>query len=203
MLSSQHNKIYNIIKSKPSGSVFVLSDFYSISEPKTVSKVFERLCDDNVVVRVKRGVFWKKGAYGKSPAIPELVKAVSRIKNWKIIPTGKTALYELGLTTEEPNCFTYLTNGSDREYEFGDKKVNLIHSRSVDKKLSTESGILVETIKYYGKKIIPESIVEKVKEIYSSKQVKRIVVETKYMKRWIGNKVKNLFSTQKQETEKV
>ena len=63
MSKTIHAKIKERIGGLPEGSVFVLSDFSDLADPKTVSKTLTRLCQCGGVAKVMRGVFWKPFAF--------------------------------------------------------------------------------------------------------------------------------------------
>ncbi len=63
MSKTIHAKIKDRIGELPEGSVFVLSDFSDLADPKTVSKTLTRLCQGGGVAKVMRGVFWKPFAF--------------------------------------------------------------------------------------------------------------------------------------------
>lgn len=192
MWCSQHSKIYNYIKKKPKGSVFVLSDFYEIAEPKTVSKIMERLTKEGVVSRIRRGVFWKNDSKNICPEVPDLIKALARIKSWEIIPTGDTALHAAGLLKKNPRVWTYLTDGTARDYEFNGNLVSLQHKGIKSKKISNESKLLVEVLKACGN-VITDETKTKIINLFSSKQIRKIIRDTKYMTVKFAKKIKNLF----------
>lgn len=191
MWRSQHSQIKKYIKRQPKGTVFVLSDFFEIAEPKTVSKIMERLTKDGVVNRVRRGVFWKPDLINDCPNVSDLISALARIKQWEIVPTGDTALHAVGFLKKKPRVWTYLTNGSDRDYEFNGEFVSLQHYKLKNGKISPESRFLVEIIKACGA-VIPEEIKVCVRSFFSSSETKKIIKETKYMTKRIAKLAKDI-----------
>ena len=68
------------------------------------------------------------------PDVQEIVKAIARRDNAQVLPTGETAANLLGLSTQVPMNYVYLTSGSARKIMVGKKTVTF--KRCVPKNLS-------------------------------------------------------------------
>ena len=54
---NNQEKILNIIKSEPKGTIFIYSDFFEIAKTSTLRKTFKRLVDAKKITRVFDGMF--------------------------------------------------------------------------------------------------------------------------------------------------
>ena len=107
-------EIRSRIEAAKIGSVFVASDFADITETKRISEYLMRLSANNTVKCVMRGVFYKP-KYSKlldeyiAPAPDAVANAVARKYGWSIVPCGDTALNLLGLSTQVPVVWSYVS----------------------------------------------------------------------------------------------
>ena len=86
------------------------------------------------------------------PPVGEIVKAIAKRDRAKILPTGNTAMNQLGLSTQVPMNSEYITSGSAREIKLGNRSIRL--KRSVPKNFEYKGElmpILVQAMKAIGK----------------------------------------------------
>ena len=193
MENSIHKRIKRRICSYAPGSVFVPSDFADITTQSTASKSLCRLCDEGLLRRVIQGVFWlpDKGAH---PSPDKVAHAVARSKAWRIMPCGRTALYILGIESERPKKWTYVTNGTYRRYSYGNYKIefNNTVSRFMDA-LSDKSAMLVQVLKAYGKKNVSEELLKKIRAYFEDAEA-TVLEEIQDTTEWISDAVTKMFS---------
>jgi len=120
--------IKNRIVSSQYGSVFVLSDFMDIANRETTKKALQRLCHDRIVRRIMRGVYYYP-EYSDflqefiAPSPNEIAKAIARNYGWTIIPFGDTALNILGLSSQVPATWIYVSDGTYKKYNINTIKL--------------------------------------------------------------------------------
>ena len=86
------------------------------------------------------------------PPVGEIVKAIAKRDRAKILPTGNTAMNQLGLSTQVPMNSEYITSGSAREIKLGNRTIRL--KRSVTKNFDYTGELmllLVQAMKASGK----------------------------------------------------
>jgi hypothetical protein len=83
-----------------------------------------------------------------SPDTDQVARALARKFNWRIQPSGATALNLLGLSTQVPARAVYLSDGPDRSYTVGNTGLDFEHTalKEVGFKLR-ESGLIVQALK--------------------------------------------------------
>ena len=204
MKISFHEQIKQRIENSLDGSVFALSDFYDIAAPKTVSKSLERLSDSGTLVKVFRGIFHKIQS-DTSPDDPtrfpvsdpdprQLAGAIARNNLWRVIPSGATALYSVGILKEKPSSWTYITDGIYRKYDLCGSVITFTHAASrFFSSMSDETALIVQVLKAYGMNRVPDHLGEKLIPLFSHEQWLRIVDESQNTTAWISKEIRNLF----------
>ena len=194
MKNSKFKKIEEQINGLEKGSVFAVADFLEFAQPKTVSKTLERLSKSGKVEKVVRGIFWLPDGTECGPDPEKVADALSRENNWKLTPSGETAVHIMGLSIKKPKKWTYLTDGTYRKYKFGDIVISLKHiSAPYYGKLSEKTSMLIQVLKTYGRNKLDSSVVSKIRSRYNESEMKRAIEESRNLPKWISGKVKNIF----------
>ena len=60
----------------------------------------------------------------------QVVAALCRKHNWQVVPDDATALHVLGLDTQVPAQYRYLSTGPNREYWIGTLKLQFVHQKT-------------------------------------------------------------------------
>lgn len=180
------------------GSVFVASDFADITETKRVSEYFARLSADNTVKYVMRGVYYKP-EYSKlldeyiAPDPDAVAKAIARNYGWSITPCGDTALNLLGLSTQVPVVWSYVSDGPYKEYSYGNTMIKYKHTANKEiSKNSPKTGLVIQALKTLGKDNIRNDTVERIKSKITPDERKRMLTEAQYATAWIYEIIKTI-----------
>lgn len=161
-LSNIKAKIKNKIDNLSDGAVFISNDFLEIADYETVRKTLNRFVNEGTIQRVVNGVYYKPryieliGEY-ESPSINEVAIAIARKYNWTIAPSGNTALNLLGLSTQVPAQWTYISDGRYVDFLIGNTK--LVFKRTTNSTISNMSrltALVIQAIKAIGKDNISE-----------------------------------------------
>ena len=105
------------IEELSTGEVFIISDFSDIADTTVVRKVLSRLEEDGRIRRIMRGVYDRPeyndflGEYIE-PVPDKVAHALARNFGWTIVPCGDTALNMLGLSTQVPAVWLYVSDGT-------------------------------------------------------------------------------------------
>jgi predicted transcriptional regulator of viral defense system len=166
-MSNTSNRILARIKSKNYGA-FTSSDFSDIDNYKMISKTLETLDDKGIIKRARRGIYYipkynELLGIEEAPSINEIAKAIARQYNLIIIPSGNYALNLIGLSTQVPIKYVYITNGPYNEYEVGNNTIYFKHSTSREiNNLPYKILICIQALKTIGKNNIDENIIKKI-----------------------------------------
>ena len=189
------NGIYTEIKkrilSAEDGSIFVTSDFTDIATITTIRKCLGRQVEEKNIRRIIDGVY-EKPVYSNLlkeyvPANPEKVAyAIARGFHWTIAPCGDVALNKLGLSTQVPAVWSYISDGPYRKFSWDNVTISFKHrtNRQISF-LSEPTTLVVEAIKTLGKDRIDDSIVQGLKNRLPEEERKQIFEEATGVSEWI------------------
>lgn len=115
------------ILSSESDTVFFRNDFPQY-HPESVGRILADLTDKGELVRISSGIYVKprRSRFGPiMPSVEHIVKALAIRDKAQTLPSGETALNALGLSTQVPMSYSFLTTGSARKLNIGKRQVIL------------------------------------------------------------------------------
>ena len=178
--------------------VVIANDFLDIAGYETVRRTLNRLAEDKEIVRIMKGIYYKSkyieviGEY-EPPSVNEVVKAIARKYNWTIAPTGNTALNLLGLSTQVPAKWTYISDGRYVSFSFGNVTIEIKCRRNGDiSKMSTLSSMVIQSIKAIGKDKITNEQIDYLKKKLSDKEKEELLLDTKATSAWVYGVIKKI-----------
>ena len=194
MKHSKYKEMKAIIEQEKPGTVMVITDFIDVAQPKTVSKMLTRLEEEGLIERVLRSVYWKPDGLYEAPKPNDVAEALARENSWVLAPSGDTALFLMGLQTEIPPTWTYITSGTYQDYEYGGTRISFTHTNhKFFAAMSKKTRLLVQCLKAFGHEHLSE---EKMKALLAKCRDwnwKALLSETKHATRWISAAVIRLF----------
>lgn len=172
-------------------NAFSCFDFTDLAPYKTVSKCLERLEDSHEIKRIIQGVYCVSlfDNVLKLPILPsidDIIDCLARKHKWIICPTGNTALNLMGLSTQVPASFTYLSSGPYRNYLIYGIPVSL--KRATAKELINYSHVtllLIQCIKAIGKDNITDNEINILKLRLNQTDKLKALKETTIIQAWI------------------
>lgn len=197
-MQSIENKIYSIIKGNGKGYVFSAIDFTDKFNSSTVDWSLSNLHQEGKIRRLIRGLYdFPKYSellqQNLSPDIDKVAYALARKFKWRIEPSSDTALYLLGLSTQVPGRYIYLSDGPKRIYEiFGNElEFKKIALKEVGFKYP-ESALLVQAIKGLGKNNITSKVITTLSNKIDEKYYSKIIKDTKTVTEWVYSIIKQV-----------
>lgn len=192
------NQIEEYIKRSPRGTVFVTSDFSDIASSDSANKALLRLEASGLIRRILFGVYeypeFNDFLNEYVEAAPDKVaNALARKFGWTIVPCGDTALNMLGLSTQVPAVWHYVSDGPYKEYSYG--KVTIKFKRTTNKeisKISYSTALVIQAIKALGKERVTKEIINKIKSVTSEDEKAKMFKEAKYATAWIYDIIKEI-----------
>ena len=146
------------IEAIPEDSVLFRSDFPEYHS-EFVGGILAELTNEGKLVKLAQGIYAKpsKSRFGMVlPSVEKIVQAIATRDHAKVIPSGMTALNILGLSTQVPMNYTYLTTGSERTIKLTNQKITM--KRGVPKNFCY--GTLLITLLVQALKALKQSNVE-------------------------------------------
>ena len=194
MKNSFQSLVESRIEAMPEGAVFVLSDFTDIAEAKTVSKLLTRLLPGHGIEKLRRGLFWKPDREHGTPDLNDVAAALARGNCWTSVPSGDTAKHIVGLDKTSPSVWTYITEGTNRIYRFGDAVISFRHaSERFFRSMSDKTALLVQVVKAYGPDKITEDIRGYLRSYFMSNEYPGLIEESKNTTGWIYEAIRSIF----------
>lgn len=182
------------------GQILFISDFSDINgNEKVVSRALSVEEKKGNIVRLANGVYLrpKHTRFGiVYPSIDKMVMAIAHRDQVQVMPSGVTALNQLGLSTQVPTKYTYLTSGSGRTLTLGNRTIVL--QRSVPKNFAFKTmlaALLVQALRTLGQKNIGEQELSIIRRLIKEEKYKKLFIEDlDLMPAWMRKMTKNIMN---------
>lgn len=198
-------KIRRRIYESETGTVFVTSDFADITDNKKSSVCLMRLTEEKLLRRIMRGVY-DKPEYNRflqeylEPAPDKVANAIARNYGWTIVPCGDTALNLLGLSTQVPAIWLYVSDGPYKEYSFNNTSIKFKHTANKGiSKLSYKTSLVIQALKALGKENIDNNVIVKLSKALTDDEKKKMLNEAKSTTSWIYEYIKSIARSSENE----
>ena len=196
--SNYLNEIRQKIIESEKGTVFVASDFADISDNMKVGVCLSRLENEKLLRHIMRGVY-DKPEYNSflqeylEPAPDKVANAIARNYGWTIVPCGDTALNLLGLSTQVPAIWLYVSDGPYKEYSFNNTTIKFKHTANKGiSKLSYKTSLVIQALKALGKENIDNNVIVKLTKALTDDEKKNMLNEAKSTTSWIYEYIKSI-----------
>ena len=191
-------KIEEKIISGGAGTIYITSDFADLASSETANRALLRLEESSVIRRVLFGVY-EYPEYNDflkeyvAPSADKVAHALARKFGWTIVPCGDTALNLLGLSTQVPAVWSYVSDGTYKEYTFD--KTTVKFKRTTNKeisKLSYKTALVVQAFKALGKENVTDAVLTKLKKGFTTAEKKKMLEEAKTVTSWVYEYIKKI-----------
>ena len=190
------SEIKKEIQNAKIGTVFVPIDFALITDKKTASVSLSRLEKEKIVLKIMRGIYYK-AEYNDfldeyvAPQADAVAHALSRNYGWTIVPCGDTVLNLLGLSTQIPAAWVYVSDGPYKEYTYNQTTIKFKRTTNKEiSKLSYKTALVVQALKALGNDSINDSVITKLKNTLTEEEKKTMLMEAKAVTSWIFEYIK-------------
>ena len=160
-------EIANRIYETSEGQILFISDFSDINDnEKVVSRALSVEEKKGNIVRLANGVYLRPKNTRFGIVYPS------------IQPSGVTALNKLGLSTQVPTKYTYLTSGSGRVLTLGNRTIEL--KRSVPKNFAFQTvlaALLVQALRTLGQKNVGNQELSTIRKLVNEEEHKDLFVQ--------------------------
>ena len=180
------------------GTVYVAIDFVDISDKTNVNAYLARLVDEGLIRRVLRGVY-DKPEYNDfleeyvAPSPDKVANALARNFGWSIVPCGDTALNLLGLSTQVPAAWVYVSDGTYKEYAYDNTTIQFKKTTNKEvSKLSYKTALTVQALKALGKDKIDDMVISRLSKLLTAEEKKTMLEEAKAATSWIYEYIKQI-----------
>ena len=192
------NKVIARIYGLGRGEAFTSKNFHDLASPDTVRQILRRLTADGTIRRVGRGVYEypERSSFLKAPAAPDpdaIARAVARSHGWTIVPTGAAALNRMGLSTQVPARWQYLSDGPTKTYSWSGGTILFKHRTTKETtKLSPKTAMIVQALKSLGREHIDNEVIAALQRALTVKEIARATKEARYATAWVYEVIKRI-----------
>lgn len=190
--------MFYCISGHGSGWVFSPSDMAGRFSRQQADNLLSELVSQGKIRRLARGLY-DYPRYSEllkrelGPDIDQAAAAYARKFNWRIEASGETALNLLGLSTQVPAAYFYLSDGPNRRYEV--MGVALEFKKTALKDIGfkyRESSLIVQALKALGKEHITVDVINKIRAQIDASKYNKILKDTRSTTSWIYEIIKEI-----------
>ena len=181
------------------GDVFIPADFSDLAEARRITMCLSRLLEEGAIEKVKRGVYMKprfSSLLNRSvpPRENAVAQAIARNFGWTIVPCGDTALNMLGLSTQIPAVWLYVSDGPYKTYEADGIRIQFKHT---DRKsevigVSETTALIIQALRALGRDNIDSQIISYLSGRLDEEEKRQILQESRYVTAWIYEAIKDI-----------
>lgn len=192
------SQIEERIRNSPKGTIFLTSDFIDLASSDAANRALLRLEETGLIRRILFGIYeypeYNEFLNEYIEAAPDKVaRALARKFGWTIVPCGDTALNMLGLSTQVPAVWLYVSDGTYKEYTYGNTIIRFKRTTNKEiSKLSYKTALVIQALKALGKENITPEIINKIATTTTKAEKKAMFAEAKYATSWIYDKIKEI-----------
>ena len=186
------------IKALPVDSVLFRSD-YPEYHSEFVGSTLAELTESGVLFKMAQGIYVKprKSRFGLVfPSIEKIVQAIAMRDNAEVLPSGTTALNALGLSTQVPMNYAYLTSGSERTIKLANRQVVL--KRGVPKNFCYKTrliALLTQALRALKQENIGDSEIQIIRELIAKETDKEsLAKDVDAMPGWMKRIIKPMLN---------
>ena len=186
------------IKALPDDSVLFRSD-YPEYHSEFVGSTLAELAESGVLFKMAQGVYVKprKSRFGLVlPSIEKIVQAIAMRDNAEVLPSGTTALNALGLSTQVPMNYSYLTSGSERTIKLANRQVVL--KRGVPKNFCYKTrliALLTQALRALKQENVGDSELQIIRELIAKETDKEnLAKDVDAMPGWMKRIIKPMLN---------
>lgn len=202
-MATINEQILERIKSMDDEAVFFSSDFTDIADINTVRQVLLRQEQAGEIRRIIRGLYYCP-RYSEllqeyeAPSPHHAAMAIARKSGWTIAPSGNTALNQLGLSTQVPAKWSYISDGPYKSFEFGGVELEYTHCSNKDiSRLSYKTALVIQAIKALGKEKVGSTEMQIIRDCLSEKEKEDLLREAQRSTAWIYKYIKEICEKEK------
>lgn len=136
-----------------------------------VGGTLAELTQEGMLVKLAQGIYAKprRSRFGLVlPSVDKIAQAIAARDNAEVLPSGMTALNVLGLSTQVPMKYSYLTTGSERIIKLKNQEIRL--KRGVPKNFCYETkliALLVQALKTLKQQNVGEEELQVIRNLIS------------------------------------
>jgi hypothetical protein len=184
-------KILDIIQQLPEGEVLTPSRFLHHGSRHAVQRGLSRLVEGGKLFRVARGIYAAvETRFGVRPPAPEkVVHSLANALGEVLVDHGARAANKLGLSTQVPVRYFFLTTGRSRELQVGKSTVSIRHAPQWLMALgATGAGDAIRALVWLGEASAGDAV-SKLHELLPESEWGALVSAHRSLPIWMANAI--------------
>ena len=191
-------QIYERIQEIGHEEVFIIGDFLDLGEYHAVRKALLRLDEAGKIQKIMRGVYYCP-RYSElideyeAPSLGKVADALARKFVWTIAPCADTALNQLGLSTQVPAKWSYISDGPYHEFQIEAFTLEFRHRNNREiSGLSRQSATVIQALKAIGKNNVSDTQMDIIRRRISDKDKTTMLKEARQATVWVYGLIKQI-----------
>ena len=192
------DKVWNLIKQQQNGTIFSINEFYHLGNVNTIKSILFRLESDGKITRLIDGLYtipkFSELLQEKSyPSVDQVANKLADKFSWTICPSENHALNLIGLSTQVPNKYVFVSDGPYRTYEYRGREIVFKHtSNRFITEYSRNYSLMIQSIKALGKDNIHENDIKRM-ATFSKRYIDEDIIDKgKKLPAWIQEVLKKI-----------
>lgn len=197
-------QIYERIRETGHDEVYIVADFLDIGEYHAVRKALLRLEDAKKIQKIMRGVYYYPRYSNlieeyEAPSPGRVAETLARKFGWTIAPCGDTALNQIGLSTQVPAKWSYISNGPYHEFQIGSIAIEFKHRNNRELSgISPKTAVIIQALKAIGKNNVTEEHLRMIRRWLTKEDMEHALKETRQATVWVYDLVKRICENNKE-----
>lgn len=189
-------KLEAIIETLEKGALVSAHDFLEVGNDEAVKRALVRLCDEGKLKRVLRGLYqtpntndFLKKDIGTSPK--KVAEKLAEKFGWTIAPAEDMALNELGLSTQVPATYVFISNGPTKTYTL-DNGLSIYFKHRANQEmanLTMKEAMVVEAIRTISQQHMNKQIRRKLSLTLTEQEMQHLLAQGKWLQQWIYEEI--------------
>lgn len=188
-----------IVESQPH-SVFFITDYTDLGAAETIRKILFEATLRGILEKAAHGIYVKpkESRFGKVPIpLEKVATKIAERDKCRILPSGSTAANLIGLSTQVPMNLSYITTGSTRTIEIGDRKIFFRHASPKNfASKGTAMPLLIQGLREIGEENVTGAEYEAVRRFIEKQQDPYLQEDLRLAPVWIQRIIKKILQNE-------
>lgn len=191
-------QIYERIKKVGHDEVYIVGDFLDLGEYHAVRKALLRLDESGKIQKIMRGVYYYP-RYSElieeyeAPSPGKVAETLARKFGWSIAPCAETALNQLGLSTQVPAKWSYISDGPYHEFQIGAFTIEFRHRSNREiSGISRQTATIIQALKAIGKNNVTDMQMDIIRRQISDEDKATVLKEAQQATVWVYDLMKQI-----------
>ncbi len=201
-MDSVFQKIVSKIESFERGKIFFADEFLGIGTDDAIRQTLKRLIESGMILRVAQGIYCypeideELGLGVIYPSYEKIAEAMAQRSHARIVPSGDYALNVLGLSTQVPMNYVFLTDGPTRHLKVSNGR-GITFKRVSPKNLAFTNRLamlLTSALKSLKKANLTSQQTLQINKLLRQENKEAVMTDLPLMPAWIRNVVINAYN---------